>query len=985
MKKTNLVFALIIFLLLASCSGPTPAVTSELAVVSPIGQETGTPTLEPTPTPTPTLEIPVRAGTPYPTPELTINDFSSASVAELAQWGHGKFHSFNISQDGKLAAVCSSLGPGIYDADTLSLLRMLNGECWDIIFSPDSTLLAARGMNEAISVWSVNDGKFLFKKEFPLNFSAPGNLTSYFRFFDFSPDGKTLAILDQTHLYLFDAATGEQTKLVELPPEEQGDFLHYVNNQTLILLRDNQMSTIHGAAWLDIPSGKITHQADAQELTKVDFSADQNLMVMAFIDSKNEHKIQVFDTNSGALQTEIPEFMETRDMEFSPDSKLLAVSTFADEFQLEPQLCLWNMEDGQLKTCLTESITSGVSGVRFNRDGSLLTAYNSSGIFVWSTLTWRLADEVISTDQYLTNLFISAGGNLLAESLTGITSWNIVPAPLYTHTAPGEVNALAYSQDKDRLAVVGDWGAEVLDTATGQVQLTLNEGGKTAVFSDNNKILAIGYLDGSIGLYSLNNGSLIKKLDGLSQAATLITFLHKDAALLAGNSAEARLWKVSDGTALPAPEGDLAGLLVVKDGDKASADVSLENKYFAVEKNLTISLWENETGKAVGDSISVLQDKLQDITAARWEGNSLLVLTKDSLAAFNIQVLFPTWNYSSADIAPTLLATNSNGTSIILAGEQGALFLNEMGEAGRFIPGNFNAVAYLPSGKQAAFSSGNQVQGWEISAPSQLAAIDGFISSTSSYNLSYFQSGKKYDSSLPDQPVLLAGELNTSTKVIDLLTGEVTQELTRPDGVGFSVASADGAVKAFVKNSIEVYITNGTGEPISADWPDLHVCGGLRLSTDGKYLAGIIYPGSANPTYVGIWDTSNGKLLSHLNIVINGISNLQFSQDGKTLVLADGENVLIYNITRPAEPALTQTIQMRNASIAFSSDEKYLSVGGTDGTLTFLDVQNQWNSVFSFKAAEFGRIDNQLFLPDGKTLLTTGHDGAIHVWGVTHP
>ena len=436
MKKISWTFAVIIFLLLASCSGPTPAVTPELTV-SPIGQETGTPTLEPTPTPTPTLQIPVRAGTPYPTPDLVFNDFASASVTELAQWGNGKFHSFNISQDGKLAAVCSSLGPSIYDADTLSLLRTLDGECFDLIFSPDSALLAAHGTNVSISVWSANNGKLLYKKEFPLNFFPQGNLVSEFSFFDFSPDSKTLAILDQSQLYFFDAGTGEQTKLVELPPEEQGDFLHYVDDQTLILLRDNQMSTTHGAAWLDIPSGKITNQVEVQQLTEVDFSADQSLMSVAFMDSKNEHKIQVFDTQSGNLQTEILELVETFNMEFSPDSKLLAVSSFADKFQLEPQLCLWNMEDGQLKTCLTESIKSGVSGIRFNRDGSLLTAYNSSGVFVWSTLTWRLADESISTDQHLINLFISAGGNLLAESLTGITSWNIVPAPLYTHTAPG--------------------------------------------------------------------------------------------------------------------------------------------------------------------------------------------------------------------------------------------------------------------------------------------------------------------------------------------------------------------------------------------------------------------------------------------------------------------------------------------------------------------------------------------------------------------
>jgi WD40 repeat protein len=159
----------------------------------------------------------------------------------------------------------------------------------------------------------------------------------------------------------------------------------------------------------------------------------------------------------------------------------------------------------------------------------------------------------------------------------------------------------------------------------------------------------------------------------------------------------------------------------------------------------------------------------------------------------------------------------------------------------------------------------------------------------------------------------------------------------------------------------------------------------LRLTSDGKYLAAIISPGGTNMPYVGIWETSTGKFLSHLNIVINGISNLQFSQDGKMLVLGDGENVFIYNITNPAQPVIIQTIEMRNASLVFSSDEKYLSVGGTDGTITFLDVQNQWSSVFSFKAAEFGRIDSQLFLPDGKTLLTTGHDGAIHVWGVTRP
>ena len=166
---------------------------------------------------------------------------------------------------------------------------------------------------------------------------------------------------------------------------------------------------------------------------------------------------------------------------------------------------------------------------------------------------------------------------------------------------------------------------------------------------------------------------------------------------------------------------------------------------------------------------------------------------------------------------------------------------------------------------------------------------------------------------------------------------------------------------------------------------------GVAVSPDGKTLA--TTDGQRPPK---IWDVSTGKQVCNLNTQMQGFGNsvLTFSPDGKALATADFEGGVV-NLCDPGTGKVRQRLPGQGGKVtalAYSPDGKLLAVTATDQSLHLWDTETgeilrkiQRGPVrkkLSFGFALGGVLQALAFSPDGKTLLTTHGDHALHTWDV---
>jgi WD40 repeat protein len=142
------------------------------------------------------------------------------------------------------------------------------------------------------------------------------------------------------------------------------------------------------------------------------------------------------------------------------------------------------------------------------------------------------------------------------------------------------------------------------------------------------------------------------------------------------------------------------------------------------------------------------------------------------------------------------------------------------------------------------------------------------------------------------------------------------------------------------------------------------------------------------------------------------VSLLAFSPDGRELATDDSfEDVDIWNVTRPAQPAYSATFVGHDGMItalAFSPDGKDLASGATDKTTMISSVADLIASrdaaanpgaqggitavplggdaqfgLITTLAGETGQVDAIAYSPSGTTLATSGDDGLTILWRVT--
>jgi len=189
----------------------------------------------------------------------------------------------------------------------------------------------------------------------------------------------------------------------------------------------------------------------------------------------------------------------------------------------------------------------------------------------------------------------------------------------------------------------------------------------------------------------------------------------------------------------------------------------------------------------------------------------------------------------------------------------------------------------------------------------------------------------------------------------------------------------------------------------------------LTYSPDGSLLAS----GSENDPIIKIWDTKSGKIIGKLDCHEKSTTAIQFSPNGKTIVSASKDNLIILWDIINWEIIDSISVKHPINSIKFKSDESFytgsengtvehwqtktfktptqiydcgsainkidvlnskLVVGTKSGIIASFDIDN--NAEILKKRIHLGKIVGLKIYNSGENIISAGGDGLIHFWNL---
>jgi WD40 repeat protein len=273
-------------------------------------------------------------------------------------------------------------------AATATVLK-LDGNGRRVAWSPDGKTLVAVTINEpliygkrgsAVKVWDIEQGKMR-----ALLAEATGKGLAFGQVV-FSPDGKTIALVEQNTLGLWDANTldvrqtlagGRQLACVAFSPDGKlvaaGDpsnrIVHLWNAETGSLERTLDTGKAQPWSLAFSPDGKILVIGGQTG------SLPQTVAISG--------QVQLWDAQTWMLTQVLKQENYVNTVAFSANGKLLASGGGGD------LVLLWNAQTGELLRSL-RGLRSGTRGVTFSPDSQLIAAGGRDGtVHVWDVETGK--------------------------------------------------------------------------------------------------------------------------------------------------------------------------------------------------------------------------------------------------------------------------------------------------------------------------------------------------------------------------------------------------------------------------------------------------------------------------------------------------------------------------------------------------------------------------------------------------------------------
>lgn len=243
----------------------------------------------------------------------------------------------------------------------------------------------------------------------------------------------------------------------------------------------------------------------------------------------------------------------------------------------------------------------------------------------------------------------------------------------------------------------------------------------------------------------------------------------------------------------------------------------------------------------------------------------------------------------------------------------------------------------------------------------------------------------------PDDTTLAILDVDGSTYLRDIATGQLTAILPAPGGGGErgqTVAfSPDGKILAVVDASSVIYLWNPAAERVRATfaYPGTRSILGLAFSPDGKTLA--IFD---NNDHTYVLDTTTGQRVATLTYTYmsGGPSAVAYSPDSTMLATCTGVGVSLWDIATSRKTA-SWTSPAGCQAAQFSPSGTTLAIGDSNGRVYLRDIA-AGRTTTRLTVPGGAQILAVAFSPSGATisagyLAGDGIGTGARQWAVSHP
>jgi WD40 repeat protein len=467
------------------------------------------------------------------------------------------------------------------------------------VLAPDGKRVATLEADQTIKLWDPASGKEVGSLGKPLSNGASRNLPV------FSNDGKVLAAAEYDGMggavvQVFDVATGKETRLTG--PEPKDDGQPGLQLQAFVLAPDGQavlaLGIENGVAnklrlW-QVATRKSPEIQDGANINPVMingivtgagvapsqlfFTPDGKQFGVVITTTHQETGANVFslrlwDSATGKKIRDLGGHQEMiSGVHFAPDGSSVALVTNNQSVRVD------DLETGKEKYTVGPG-NAGIMAVAFAPDSrSMAVAGGDRNTHVYDTAKGELLHELKNTDSkvpafnYVQVLAFSVDGKMLAVGNGSVIRlWDLgTGKPIYPVRAghEGTLHALAVAPNGKLVASAGeDNTVRLWDPVSGQ-QLRQFDGPSLdnpvvnlfgivvspyvcVAFSNDSRLLGIGWVDGSIDLWDVQTGKRAHQLKGHQMSVLSLAFAPSGKTLASGGmDGRAMWWDVATGKML---------------------------------------------------------------------------------------------------------------------------------------------------------------------------------------------------------------------------------------------------------------------------------------------------------------------------------------------------------------------------------------------------------------------------------------------------